>query len=356
MLVLHGWASRHLPGSGLWSICLSASLSCPIAALFVDGFLRRYAGLSLGFTTSLAFSLAVFIALAWKRRWPLIPADGSTQWQLRLSCEGFAARAGPGPVKWKPWSTRTAVLFTRPRPDLCRARIRGGNHLHSVDEARIDLVLVCGDEVMDQVRAYISACRRGQIVPAPNIQSADMLSRAVALQSRKSDRTGGSGAFTPERCPQCGYDLAGLPDKGQCPECGFEYDPDSLIVLYGWNGLGPGQSSPSMASGCASIVLYGVLYGVLGAISGTLARAVGAREWVVKSLLMGSVMLVWLTRKYLRRRTDSDPDAWKSLGVADWSKQAQLRLTPAGFGLRAGCGPCRLTPFGRAVHSCIFRR
>ena len=37
--------------------------------------------------------------------------------------------------------------------------------------------------------------------------------------------------------------------RGQCPECGFEYDPDSLIVLYGWNGLGPGQSSPSMASG-----------------------------------------------------------------------------------------------------------
>ena len=61
----------------------------PIAALFVDGFLRRYAGLSLGFTTSLAFSLAVFIALAWKRRWPLIPADGSTQWLIAPLLRGL---------------------------------------------------------------------------------------------------------------------------------------------------------------------------------------------------------------------------------------------------------------------------
>ncbi len=32
------------------------------------------------------------------------------------------------------------------------------------------------------------------------------------------------------RCPQCGYDLHGLPDV-RCPECGFRYDAEAIRTL-----------------------------------------------------------------------------------------------------------------------------
>ncbi len=38
-------------------------------------------------------------------------------------------------------------------------------------------------------------------------------------------------------CPDCGYSLHGLPDRGMCPECGLEYGPD-LIILYGKTSQG----------------------------------------------------------------------------------------------------------------------
>ena len=44
---------------------------------------------------------------------------------------------------------------------------------------------------------------------------------AVLLQSIK-----------PEVCPECGYNLSGLPDEGACPECGVAYGHE--IVLFGW--------------------------------------------------------------------------------------------------------------------------
>ena len=34
-------------------------------------------------------------------------------------------------------------------------------------------------------------------------------------------------------CPQCGYDLAGLPVKHACPECGYAYDKGDIVVR-GW--------------------------------------------------------------------------------------------------------------------------
>jgi hypothetical protein len=33
------------------------------------------------------------------------------------------------------------------------------------------------------------------------------------------------------RCPQCGYDLTGLPREGRCPECGFAYDAMMFSLL-----------------------------------------------------------------------------------------------------------------------------
>jgi len=31
-------------------------------------------------------------------------------------------------------------------------------------------------------------------------------------------------------CPQCDYDLAGLPEEYTCPECGFEYDIHASVI------------------------------------------------------------------------------------------------------------------------------
>src|SRR5215468_1246990 len=30
-------------------------------------------------------------------------------------------------------------------------------------------------------------------------------------------------------CPDCGYDLRGLPARHRCPECGFEYDEHTRV-------------------------------------------------------------------------------------------------------------------------------
>jgi hypothetical protein len=35
-----------------------------------------------------------------------------------------------------------------------------------------------------------------------------------------------------DECPECGYELTGLPDSGVCPECGEAYD-QSMLVLHG---------------------------------------------------------------------------------------------------------------------------
>ena len=40
-------------------------------------------------------------------------------------------------------------------------------------------------------------------------------------------------ALAPDRCPDCGYPLTGLPPKGACPECGIQYG--SEVVVYAWN-------------------------------------------------------------------------------------------------------------------------
>jgi len=35
------------------------------------------------------------------------------------------------------------------------------------------------------------------------------------------------------RCPECGYDLSGLPADHRCPECGFDYDR-SMFAIPAW--------------------------------------------------------------------------------------------------------------------------
>ena len=74
-----------------------------------------------------------------------------------------------------------------------------------------------------------------------------------------------------DRCPQCGYSLAGLPSNHRCPECGLAYDEDSevykhsrpLELFAALGGFGGGA--------------YGVVQGVRYMISGgPVARVVSA--------------------------------------------------------------------------------
>lgn len=140
MLVLHGWASRHLRGSRLWWICLKTVLFCSVAALLVQDLFRRYMALLPAYPVALGICLAVFLPLAWRRRWPLVQTVGPCRWQVRLSPAGFAARLDPGPVEWKPWSPGTSVRFDRVRPDLYRLRISPAPKVHMIacDWAKMD--------------------------------------------------------------------------------------------------------------------------------------------------------------------------------------------------------------------------
>ncbi len=43
----------------------------------------------------------------------------------------------------------------------------------------------------------------------------------------------GSEILQLKECPQCGYDLGGLPREHACPECGFEYDAETCCLEVG---------------------------------------------------------------------------------------------------------------------------
>lgn len=69
----------------------------------------------------------------------------------------------------------------------------------------------------------------------PSSAGGDMVQQPVATtEIQRSEETDDPRRILRlRRCPQCDYDLAGLPRRHRCPECGFEYDP-SMFALYGW--------------------------------------------------------------------------------------------------------------------------
>jgi hypothetical protein len=118
-------------------------------------------------------------------------------------------------------------------------------------------------------------------------------------------------------CPQCGYSLEGLPERGICPECGFSYSP-SIVVLYG-HGQG-GKKTWSGGFKFAYIVYMAVILGI-GFAMPFIRRpfAPFAQPVVVLLFAVGFA----LHRRQLRREMPAE---------------CQLRLTPDGFGERDGFG------------------
>ena len=64
-------------------------------------------------------------------------------------------------------------------------------------------------------------------------------------------------------CPECDYDLGGLPYAHNCPECGIEYD-ENIFDLQVW--LAAGSSDIRRFDSLASLVLVVWVFGSLFAI------------------------------------------------------------------------------------------
>ncbi len=340
MLVLHGWASKRLPGMRLPRVILSGVVFCAIVAFSLQNAIPRYLGFSMPYVGALAITGTIVFLFLWPNRWPRISVGAPAQWHLRLSRDGFAARLGPGPVTWEPWSRAERVSVRRPRPGVCWIRIMYPWSLHTRSAYAVDLVVTCEDETIDQVRACIAAWREGSPAKAPSLASSSEDARTAARIAQGKVMT----TLAIEQCPQCGYDLVGLPDKGPCPECGFEYDGQSLIVLYGWNGLGPGLMSP----------LRWVLTMVLAMFLASGATSVlGPRLGLPRTLLHVGLIYVLLAPvaiwSHYRRRSYSD-SGWRLISASNRSIAWQLSLTPHGYGLRTGHGPCSLQPWSNQMY------
>ncbi len=143
----------------------------------------------------------------------------------------------------------------------------------------------------------------------------------------------------PDRCPDCGYLLTGLPEQGICPECGTPYDTPRLIVLYGWtsrmNALGPwGWWRFAVEQVALGIVFFNADW--------LQARLhIHIPFWIVYGLFAGAVSAVGMQwcRRWLARNELQAPEL--------------LRLSPAGFGARTGYGQCSLHPWETAMQLSI---
>ncbi len=82
------------------------------------------------------------------------------------------------------------------------------------------------------------------------------------------------------QCPQCRYDISGLPATHRCPECGFAYD-ESMIVLEGWH-----------VPGLASLPRILVLYGTPFAIVLLMLRGILVWSWFVLGLITAAAIAV----------------------------------------------------------------
>jgi len=74
-------------------------------------------------------------------------------------------------------------------------------------------------------------------------------------------------------CPQCGYDLAGLPRRHNCPECGFAYD-ESMFVVVPFDRPGA-EASFDFLDLVIGLILFVVFAAFAGAIGLAFRRASG---------------------------------------------------------------------------------
>ena len=89
------------------------------------------------------------------------------------------------------------------------------------------------------------------------------------------------------RCPECNYDLRGLPADYACPECGFTYDADTVVFA----SLGGFRRN-----GLAWFVLFALQIGVMSIGSAMMQPFLGRTGWYLTA-----IMVLYDLRQYPRR-------------------------------------------------------
>ena len=348
VLTLHGWPSKHLGGTRLPRMLLLSVMVCAFMVPMLQRVMAAHLAIHLPYTVTLGIVLLAWCPLIWKGRWPLVSKDALGTWRLHLSTKGFASGMGDGQPDWHPWTPAVRVSFRRVRPDFCRVqisqeRIPGG-------PAGVDLVVACDDQKVDEVAAYIRACREGRAIETPVVESASLAARLAAGQARSSGSAGPDDASSLEHCPECTYDLAGLPGKGQCPECGFEYDAQSLIVLYGRNAATPGYMPASKVAG---FVVFFLLMMLMNLGGDYLVRRFAVPAWT-RGFVVGGVMAGFFALLGWRSSTSRRPRRI-SFFTNSQRVAGQVRLSPAGFGIRLSHGVCPMQPWSDRMHMRMVR-
>lgn len=123
-------------------------------------------------------------------------------------------------------------------------------------------------------------------------------------------------SIKPEFCPECGYNLSGLPDEGACPECGAAYGHE--IVFFGW-----GAGSYATMINRKPYPLFWLTF-----VLPTLPALVIMLLWWPLGLLLAMAYTPLVMGLYLR---------FKALARAP--APVQLRLSSQGYSVRLGCGP-----------------
>lgn len=116
-------------------------------------------------------------------------------------------------------------------------------------------------------------------------------------------------------CPDCGYDLTGLPPGSVCPECGGSVGKDVIVFWGNGHGASHRVSGPS-------------LLGILGAIAACAAIIFLWTHLGPTASLLAIGMLAIVV--YIRSHLPADDRV---------GGPQQLRLGPQGFALRRGFGP-----------------
>ncbi len=335
ILVLDGWPSRQLGGlRSRWmlvmSLCYNSLIAISLKELLLLWNVHVLSHVPDLFLIAVVWS--VFLVLAWPARWPAIPGNVVPTCHLHFSAAGFAISSASSHAEWQSWSTVTRVSIRRTlRADLSRIRLVQVETGPERTDQGVDLVVACQSGMIGQVRRYVAACREGRLVVPPSLPSTYLAAWTTARRSvRSNGLEEGDLRFT--QCPQCGYDLIGLPDKGQCPECGFAYDSQRLIVLYG---------SRARAREPLTRARLLCLFGMLIASVIGMYMLIAAPRWVIYAFNPFWLLLLLAMTRFMHVHGGSR-SAGSRFGAC---QTAQLRLSPEGFGLRVGYGPCPLKPW-----------
>lgn len=159
-------------------------------------------------------------------------------------------------------------------------------------------------------------------------------------------------------CPQCDYNLEGLPRRHRCPECGFEYD-EFMFAVYGWHSVGDRPGVWRTVGSLAVLLLCGLSVvftppapGLVWvpALSFTVLGALVADTWIRRRRAQreqgGVIQLVFSAAGACRRVGPGPVD------FVPWTEFRGFRIREVGrnaWHLRLGRGLWRLYLHGKSM-------